>query len=277
MSDRFGSRVHWRRSPQTLAAAAAAAAACPFTIGMLPPAPCSQAICLRQLFSTMAASAACQQRQLGATLGRQAATAPLLPPRRRRQQRRCGSAVRAVADPNELLQLASSTAGSLQTVAADLAAALPAGVAEPVVAAASTLATGGPCVHRGCAAQCSSTVLRSAPGQTAWATWRFWACFQLVAWEGLGSCAASNSLMFVSIAGNATCLRRRGRRGGAAADGRWHGPPGRHLLRLFHPPLTLHWCGRIACSALLRPAFGPSDACVVAELSRTPLCGTPVN
>ncbi|PRW05929.1 Serine threonine- kinase chloroplastic [Chlorella sorokiniana] len=89
----------------------------------------------------MAASAACQQRQLGATLGRQAATTPLLPPRRRRQQRQRGSAVRAVADPNELLRLASSTAGSLQTVAADLAAALPAGVAEPVVAAASTLAT----------------------------------------------------------------------------------------------------------------------------------------
>ncbi len=51
--------------------------------------------------------------------------------------------MRAVADPNELLQLASSTAGSLQTVAADLAAVLPAGVAEPVVAAASTLASGG--------------------------------------------------------------------------------------------------------------------------------------
>lgn len=91
----------------------------------------------------MAASAACQQRQLGTSVGRQAATAPLLPPRRHSQRRRGAPAVRAVADPNELLQLASSTAGSLQTVAADLAAVLPAGVAEPVVAAASTLATGG--------------------------------------------------------------------------------------------------------------------------------------
>lgn len=132
---------------------------------MLLSAPSSQAIGLRRLSSTMAASAACQQRQLGATLGRQAATAPLLPPRRRRQQRRCGSAVRAVADPNELLQLASSTAGSLQTVAADLAAALPAGVTEPVVAAASTLATGGPGL---CALWLCCAVLLNSAVQRSW-------------------------------------------------------------------------------------------------------------
>ena len=222
----------------------------------------------------MAASAACQQRQLGATLGRQAAAAPLLPPRRRRQQRRCGSAVRAVADPNELLQLASSTAGSLQTVAADLAAALPAGVTEPVVAAASTLATGGPGL---CALWLCCAVLLNSAAQRSWTD--SMGCMEVLGllpagcMGGLGSCFVSSA----EIASTAwvACLpahRRRGRRGGAAADGRRHGPPGRHLLCLLHPPLTLHRCGCIACSALLRRAFGPSHACVIAELSRTPLC-----
>lgn len=40
---------------------------------------------------------------------------------------------------------------------------------------------------------------------------------------------------------------RRGGFGGTAADGRGCGPPGRHLLRLLHPPLPLHRCVVIPC------------------------------